>query len=262
MERHIVPAPTKKHGSRAAFFASYGEADTFSRSVIETIRALSERGYDVVLIRSSDNGVQANWPESEADIRPTIIYRPNIGYDFGSWAIALQSFPRLARREHVILLNDSLVGPFGSMAPLLDHFESCSADVWAATSSKQIEMHLQSFLMGFHGGVLAEYPLKRFWQSIRELGTKEEIIQQHEIGLSRLIEREMLTSESFLPAEIAGKGLRNSAISSWRVLLRNGFPFVKRELLRTERFAVQRDLIVEMVREEYGQDALQWFEGV
>lgn len=260
-ERTIVRGNVSRAGTKTAFFASYGESENFSRSIIETVRALSERNYDVVLVRSS-SGVKAQWPAEVASIRPTIIYRPNVGYDFGSWAIALSCFPELAARPHVLLLNDSLVGPFGALDPMLRHFETSTADVWAATRSKQIESHLQSFLMGFRRGVLAEYPLKRFWQSIRELGTKEEIIQQYEIGLSRLIEREMLTSESFLPPDIAGRGLRNPAISDWQALLRNGFPFVKRELLRVERFSKQREKILQEVRDVYGHDPIQWFEGV
>lgn len=262
LEREIVPGKVDRTAKKAAFFASYGEGVEFSRSIVETVRELSANGYDVVLVRSSNSDSKAAWPESETSIRPTLIYRPNAGYDFGSWATAIHSFPKLAVRDQVLLINDSLVGPFGSMKPLLEHFESSSADVWAATSSKQIEMHLQSFMMGFHRGVLGQYPLKKFWQSIKVLGTKDEIIQQHEIGLSRLIEREMLTSESFLPADIAGKGLRNSAISSWQVLLRNQFPFVKRELLISERFPGQRDQIRALIQDECGQDALQWFEGV
>nr|WP_279543869.1 rhamnan synthesis F family protein [Leucobacter ruminantium] len=221
---------------------------------------MSGRGYDVVLIRAASGGARAQWPANEEAIRPTIMWRPNVGYDFGSWAVGIDQFPKLAGREHVLLVNDSLVGPFGDIDRMIDHFEHSTADVWAATCSEQVELHLQSFTLGFRRGVLRAYPLNRFWGSIREIGDKNLLIREYEIGLSRLIDREMLTAESFIPVGLVGRGQINPAYDSWDVLLRNGFPFVKRELLREDQPAALRERIVAEVRERWEQDPMQWFE--
>lgn len=260
--RAIRPSPHGARGERTAFFASYGESDTFSRSVVEQTRALTHRGYDVVLIRASSGSARAQWPMEEEAICPTIVWRPNIGYDFGSWAVGIDQFPELAGREHVLLVNDSLVGPFGSIDPMLDHFERSTADVWSATCSEQVELHLQSFTLGFRRGVLRTYPLNRFWASIREIGDKNVLIREYEIGLTRLIAREMLTAESYIPVGLVGRGQINPAYNSWEVLLRNGFPFVKRELLRDDQPQPVRDRIVSEVGLRWGQDPMQWFEAV
>lgn len=260
--REIQPSGRGMRNDKAAFLVSYGEAATFSRSIVELTRGLSRRGYDVVLVRASGSGVKASWPNNEEAIRPTIVYRPNVGYDFGSWAIAIQSFPKLAARSHVLLLNDSLVGPFGSLDPLLDHFEKSQSDIWSATSTLQFEPHLQSFFLGFRRGILRKYPLRRFWSLIREVGTKEEIILAYEIGLTRLAVEGMLTTDVYLPAEFVVRGELNPAIDGWKELLDNGFPFVKRELLRVEQFGHLRAQIIDDIERRHGENPMEWFETV
>lgn len=259
--RDVLRSARGMSGEKAAFFASYGESRTFSRTVIELTRALTERGYDVVLIRATSSEY-VHWPEEEEKIRPTIVRRPNIGYDFGSWAIGINQFPALAARPQVLLVNDSLVGPFGSIDAILDHFENTTADVWGAASTLQFTPHLQSFMLGFHGGVLRRYPLSRFWASIRELGSKEQIVHAYEIGLSQVIDREMLTVDAFMPSEMVVKGELNPIIDGWQQALDFGFPFVKRELLRLEHFAPLREYIVENVERRFGQNPMDWFETI
>lgn len=259
--REVIPSPRGLHGDRTAFFASYGESPEFSRSVVELTRALTRRDYDVVLIRATSGG-SCVWPSSEESIRPTIVRRPNIGYDFGSWAIGINHFRRLAGREHVLLVNDSLVGPFDSIDPMIDHFERTTADVWAATSTLQFVPHLQSFVLGFRGGALNRFPLSRFWARIRELGSKEEIVHVYEMGLSQLMDREMLTAEAFVPGELVVKGELNPVIDGWRETLDHGFPFVKRELLRLEQFSWMREQILAEVERRWGQDPMRWFETI
>lgn len=261
-ERHVDVCPRGMTAKKSAFFASYGESHLPSRSVVELTRELTLNGYDVVLLRASPSGVHLEWPEEELSIRPTIVSRENVGYDFGSWAIGIHDFPRLARREHVLLVNDSMVGPFGGIAELLRKFETSTADVWGATSTLQFEPHLQSYFFGFRGGILGKYPLKRFWSSVRELGSKEQIIVDYERGLSRLFTVEMLTTDAFLRAEELVLGEMNPAIDAWDTMLERGFPFVKRELLRREQFSVERERIVEAVREKYSTDPMEWFESV
>lgn len=260
--RDIGLSPHPFRGDRTAFIASYGNAETFSRSVIELTRALTLRSYDVVVVRASGTGVRASWPADEEAIRPTIVWRPNTGYDFGSWAVGIDTFKVLAARPYVLLFNDSMVGPFGPIDAMIDHFEATTAEAWSATSTLQFEPHLQSFILGFRDGLLARYPLSRFWQSIRSLGDKQQVIHEYEMGLSRLLEREMLTTDAFRPAEMVVRGELNPVIDGWDTLLASDFPFVKRELLRLEHFAPIREKIREDVGRRYGQEPMEWFENL
>lgn len=250
------------HGQRAVFFASYGEETYFSRSVIQLTRALTARDYDVVIIRASNADTRPQWPAIPGERVPSILYRENVGYDFGSWSVGLRKFPKLAGREHVLLVNDSIVGPFASLDPLIDNFERSVADVWGAVSTLQFRPHLQSFFLGFHNRVLTRYPLRRFWRNIRELSNKQHVISEFEIGLTLAAEAEMLSLEAFIPAEVSVTGEQNPAIVGWKNLLDLGFPFVKRELLSNPLFADSRENLEQELASRYSVTVNDWFESV
>ena len=97
---------------------------------------------------------------------------------------------RSKQAEHVVLANDSVVGPFTSLAPQLAAFEQSDADVWGLTDTRQYFHHLQSYFIGFRRGVLADKPLAEFWTDRRHERTKWDIIRRNELALSQLFRDE------------------------------------------------------------------------
>ena len=77
----------------------------------------------------------------------TVLRRANVGYDFGSWACVLESLPGVTAAPHVLLVNDSLMGPCAPLTPILNDFAECGAPVWGLSASLQHRSHLQSFFM-------------------------------------------------------------------------------------------------------------------
>jgi hypothetical protein len=112
---------------------------------------------------------------------------------------------------------------------------------------------MQSYLLGFRGGVLAREPLRGFFATVRAQETKRAVIQAYELGLSNLVREHGLTAEVGWPKEVLGIGqLTNSVLGGWPRMLESGFPFVKRTLFEQRQFASQRDAIATVVRQEYG----------
>ena len=112
-----------------------------------------------VLVSTAEGGSPLDW----VDGRPsgvTVLRRPNLGYDFGSWATALDLLPAIRRAPHVLLVNDSLVGPFAPIDHLLDRFHRSHADVWAHDRHEQLGHHLQSYCLGFREGCLDQPELR------------------------------------------------------------------------------------------------------
>ena len=150
---------------RVAVLAHWSRSPRLSRSVTTTVRALVEAGYRVVVVSTSESAEPLDWGID----RPTgltVLRRPNVGYDFGSWATAIDRYPAIAKARQVLLLNDSLVGPFTTIEPLLAKFHASAADVWAVTDTAQFEYHLQSYMLGFSGQTLREPPLQAFWRDV------------------------------------------------------------------------------------------------
>ena len=240
-----------------AVLAHWSKVARVNRSVAAITAALVDAGYHVVVVSTSEDAAPLAWPAPPPDA-VTVVRRPNLGYDFGSWATALDRYPLIMDADRVLLLNDSMVGPFTSIDRLLGSFHACQADVWAATDSAQFAYHLQSYMLGFQGRSLREPSLRRFWHDVRVEPTKDDVIWRGEIGLSQLLRRERFASDVAIPYRHIVRGGSNPAIIGWRKLLDRGFPFVKRELVLNPRVAPDGGDVREELRRRFGVDVDEW----
>lgn len=244
--------------NRVAVVVQWGPDNRLSRSVFELTRSLVDYGYPVVLVSACEDPRPLEWP-SEKPANLTVLRRPNIGYDFGSWAAALNWNPRIAAADQVLLLNDSLAGPFRPIDHLLRRFDESAADVWGLTDSTQLgQAHLQSYCLGFKGDCLQEAPLARFWRDIRVERCRDDIIRRYELGLGRLLQQEHFVIEAAFRYHRTVGQARNPTIHGWRRLLDDGFPFVKRELLRRPEVAEDGEMVREELRRRFGVDVDEW----
>lgn len=242
-------------GPRVAIMAHWSEDHVVSRSVTALLHALRERDFRTVLVSTTEGSAPLVLPEGGADL---ILRRPNVAYDFGSWAHAIAACPELTTKRTVLLVNDSLVGPFASLDRPFDHLESSRAMVWGLVASDQFAWHLQSYFLAFQPEALRLAPVARFWRGVRQLGDKQRIIHRYEIGLSQLLVREAITVDSYVPTGLAVAPGLNPMMSGWRRMLDLGVPLVKRELVRSPELALDgRDLARE-VQARYGTDVTDW----
>jgi len=217
---------------RAAVVAHWSPVSRVSRSVSALACELQSRGYRVIVSSSCEAHGELGW-DGTVDLDELVVLRkPNVGYDFGSWSVALALAPWIADAERVILANDSMSGPFRPLGPLLDEFDRKGADVWGLTDSLEFAPHLQSYFLGFRDGVLADKPLAAFWARIRDYRDKQQTIFRNELGLSRLLREEGYTRHAAFPHEWTVRSGVNPVIVGWRRMLELGFPFLKREILR------------------------------
>jgi lipopolysaccharide biosynthesis protein len=195
------------------------------------------------------------------DDRPadlTIVRRPNLGYDFGSWATALDLFPTIRTTQAVLLVNDSLVGPFAPIDHLLERFHRSRADVWAMTDTSQLGQHLQSYCLGFKEGCLDREPLRSFWTGIRVEATRDDVILRYEVGLSRVLKKARLSSDVAIEGWRAVDEDDNPTIMGWRRLLDLGFPFVKRQVLLEPGVCPDGREAPAELRRRFGVEASRW----
>lgn len=232
-----------------------------SRSVRVLVRSLQAHGYLVAIVSACEAPGPLIWPGDEVDLDELVIVRkPNLGYDFGSWSIGLDALPDALSAPRVLLLNDSMAGPFTSLEPLLDQFDSTKADVWGLTDSYQFGHHLQSYCLGFTDGILQDRPLREFWDGVQHETDKDEIIRRNELGISRLLCEEGYAVTPAFAFEHVVAPSENPVIIGWRRLLQQGFPFVKREILRTPGVAPGGVHAPRVLRELFDVDVWDWVE--
>ncbi|MEE2525559.1 rhamnan synthesis F family protein [Hyphobacterium sp. HN65] len=242
--------------------------------LIEHMKALKKAGRTVILVSNSPE-----FPEDEvAKALPhcgLVAWRHNRGYDFGAYRDGVLLVPDYDRLDSLILINDSIYGPFQPLAPLLKKAKAEKADVWGMTDSWDTRWHLQSYFLFFHAAALRNKWVKALWQNWTHVQSKSWIINKLEIGLTGRIEQqglkcaalfpyrsqvtafantvrdnEMLADES-LPEphrrllermlELADAGApMNPCHFFWDQLIVQGFPFMKREVLTANPIGMPR----------------------
>lgn len=241
---------------RVAVAVHWSATPLVSRSFRRLVREFDANGYRTVVVSACEVPQPLDWGGELPD-GAVVLRKPNIGYDFGSWAIGLTWLP-VASAPYVILANDSVLGPFTSLAPLLSRFEASEADVWSLTDNQQYFHHLQSYFLGFRGGVLDAGPLRRFFSTVRQERTKWQIIQRNELALSRLLQDNgYLTASMFRSESVVPSGF-NPVIAGWRKLLDRGFPFVKREIVRDPSVAPDGEMVAREIHARFGERIEDW----
>lgn len=241
---------------RIAVIAHWSTQTEATRSIGSLIAQLQGAGFTTALVSTCEVPQPLRFPDGLSP--DVVVRRPNLGYDFGSWAHAISAREVGKSNARVLLVNDSLAGPFSSIAHLLESFSQSEGDVWALSCSDQFDWHMQSFFMGFKAGVLGEKPLRRFWSRIRELGSKDRVILEYELGLSRIVRGEGFTVDPFLPPGLVVGHGRNPMIEGWRSVLDSGVPFVKREILRHPELVPEGIRIPQELATRFGVRVEEW----
>lgn len=220
---------------RVAILAHYSTLPEVSRSVVAMLTALDEAGYATVLVSAAQADGRllrtCSWAPGQPSLPEgtSVVRRANVGHDFGSWAAALAAWPALSDAHRLLLVNDSLVGPFTALDPLLDDFEAASAPLWGLVESRQHRRHLQSFFLGFRDGVLADPRLRAFWDQVRVEPRRTKVLRYGELGLAETEQEAGLSWSALHPA--AEGSSANPTLTAWADLLGPTFPFLKRSLL-------------------------------
>ena len=242
---------------RVAVLVHYSASPRVNRSFRTLVREFADAGYLPLVVSAATSAEPLQWGGGLPE-QAVVLRKPNIGYDFGSWAVGLHELPSVLHSPYVVLANDSVLGPFQSLKPHLDAFEQSDADVWGLTDTRQYFHHLQTYFLGFRRGVLAEKPLARFWADRRNERTKWEIIRRNELALNLLLHREgYVATAAFRADDVVPLG-ENPVIRGWWRLVENGFPFVKREIVTNPSVAPRSDWVAREVKAYFGEDVNEW----
>lgn len=119
----------------------------------------------------------------------TTILRPNIGYDFYSYRVGLDEIERRGEASRVFIVNSSffILNKEKFLAALNDMLRQDEMAAVGITSSHQISLHLQSYLLLIGKNVLTTTWFKGYISSIQPQNSKFETIVHYEVGFSRLL---------------------------------------------------------------------------
>ena len=229
---HVEKNNANLDSSRIAVVAQWSKAEVISISTNRLISQLIVCGYEVVLVSACESP-EVLVLDNEILDRITILRKPNVGYDFGSWSIGLLTFPEISKADEILLLNDSNSGPFGTISELLEKMNNSPYDITGITDSLQHRYHIQSFMMHFKNNSLNHKAMVTFWQNIRSQNDKFDVVLAYELGLTSRAQGNGLLVGAIYPWNLLVDYWENASIKAWQRLLDLGYPFIKREVARS-----------------------------
>lgn len=245
------------HPPKVAVVASWTATPVMSRSLSQYLFELERIGFPSLVINTSELEEDLVWPHGKPE-STVIVTRPNVGYDFGSWAAALDYFPQVRKFDEVLLTNDSMVGPFAPLTEVLEAMTTSEADIFALTENLQHGLHMQSFFVCFRGGILEDRPWKNFFGRVREEASKDDIVQIYELGLTRTALRYGYSWLVMFPMEVLEGGIGNPTFERWELLLDCGMPLVKRSLVTHPQYPATIAEIEAGVKQRFGALLGDW----
>lgn len=249
--------PSVLQSQRVAIVSSWASRPQMSLSLSKYLTGLADNGYAVLLVSTAEFPGALEWPYG-LPAGTLVARRQNLGYDFGSWAAALAAYPQIRSAQHVLLTNDSLVGPFAPITDLLRAAEAPSRDVWFMTSSLAPVPHGQSFFVMFNEGALSHQAMVAFFDDVEDEANKETVIEKYELPLGRTCAEAGLDVGVLFPASKIGAGLINPTLSAWRKLLFGGAPFLKRTVLLDPLFREDSILMQKTIARNFAEDVRDW----
>jgi tetratricopeptide (TPR) repeat protein len=164
-----------------------------------TLAALRSANYATVVVNSTTRGADKLVSDA-AGLARAVMVRSGEGRDFASWIIALAHYaPALAHADHFLLLNDSLIGPFGDFVSVLASLEDDPADFKGLTDSLERDYHLQSSLLMLSKHALFSSAFLDFFLNFAPALTRDLVVKDGEIRLSKEMVKAGVAAKAMIP---------------------------------------------------------------
>lgn len=199
---------------RVCVFAHYDQDNKIDEYVYYYLRELLIVAEKLVFVTVSDISFEDIQRLNNLNI--DVIKRENIGYDFYSYKVGIESFD-ISDFDELILCNDSVYGPLFPMKTIIDKMENKKCDFWGITEGFKIHRHLQSYFVVYKKRVFDSSSFKDFWKNMKVLGDKDLIVERYEIGLSKLL---------------LENGLQMATFNNYQINVQDNIRFYLKEFLK------------------------------
>lgn len=249
----VAPGRAAASGNSLALYLHWSPDGHISAMVRRQVALWRASGFNIVFITNASPPPQ-DWDAigEDAVLR---IRRVNTGRDFGAWRDAAAiAIARLGRPEELLLANDSVLGPFHPLPPLVQAWRAGGDGFFGMTDSLGGGPHLQSYAMLARGAAATAQTLAHLAE-FRDSRSKWRVVQRGEIALTRRMQASGVRCAALFsyarlsaladPQTRAQLGRRfadadafqryplNPCHHLWRVLIEQmGFPYLKTELVR------------------------------
>ena len=269
----------RQHPNAPLFFwHHYDSRGLIPRSWMAVLVAIRDQGWQVV-VSSSKLAPSVQTQLSQHNI-PCLL-RINIGLCLGAYrdfcCLLSESEDLLATRSQLVLANDSTI-PVGGPERFTKALRAMAAGQSNSTpqlngitdSIERDTYHLQSYLLLANASLARDTSWQKFWNSLDLSGSKDDLINAGELGLSQALLRAgvqleakhslvgMLLEESSTHRELARFDVRepreiNLSLFAWQALLQKGCPVVKKQVLFNQRPCTKVPIALSELKQHLGE---------
>lgn len=220
-------------------------------------------GYMLKELKSCSNhlAVVCNLPEIAQGIENVepyadeIFYRENIGLDAGGFKDALIKFigwEKVSEFDEVVLVNDSLFGPFCSMRNIFAEMEKRPVDFWGLAGHGEYKKegeepfpeHIQSYFIAIRAKMLQSELFHHYWEALPYYESYQNVVWKHEMQFTSYFAKVGYKYGFF--ADVEGNNSLNPA-NNYRqyrmipdeLIKKRNFPFLKKQQMAEERLEEQ-----------------------
>jgi rhamnosyltransferase len=201
----VPPEAFAPQAKRAAVFAHFNPIDRVEEYVLYYLKELSTVANHIVFVSTSK--ISKNDRERLKKHCKIIIEIPNKGYDFISYKTGLNALD-ISAFDEIIICNDSVYGPLTTLSNIFTKMSKLQSDFWGITDSNEFSYHLQSYFIVFKKSLFSTEVFRSFWNDVKVLENKQEIIEKYELGLT----------QRFIHAGFSCQTVVSAGFSKWKQL--------------------------------------------
>ncbi|GFI46431.1 hypothetical protein IMSAGC019_01745 [Lachnospiraceae bacterium] len=171
-----------------------------------------------------------------------IFYRENRGFDVGGFKDALCSIldkRKILGYDELVLVNDSMFGPFRPMKEIFKEMEERKADFWGAAIHGEgesdflgkITEHVQTYFMVIRSDLLHCNQFWEYWEKMPYCKTFKDAIRQHEMRFTSYFSKLGYCYSALADTQINDSvhNFTQYVYLSYELIKKRYFPFLKRQ---------------------------------
>jgi len=276
--------------NRATVFVHYDKDDFVDDYVYYFLKELRLNSSFLLFVSTAN--LKKNDMIRLKEICEKVLVRKNIGYDFMSYKVGLESF-NYKEFDEVVVCNDSVYGPIYPLKNIFDEMKTVKCDFWGMTDHNAFSYHLQSYFLVFNKSLLNSLFFHDFWKQVKILQNKSDIIKLYEVGLTDFFVSNGFVPESYVKNKVSFKqkllflfpkcspmnvliklsdlfftkkklgeiGKINITHYFWKdLIVKHGMPFIKIELFRDNPLYIDiddADVVIKKLSTDYPVDLMK-----
>lgn len=217
----IVPLSAQSAWTVYFLFAPDGLFTPTHRFALERLR---DAGHRLMVVCAAPT--PATIPQEVTAFADALYWKALSGYDFSAYSAALREISRKSPHADVLVINDSVYGPFTDVHSVL---AQAPWELTGFTATSQVENHIQSYAFVLKDVTPARMrALATVMFPWRALSQPHDVIQVQETRFARVAARSMRVGAYWFAEK---EEVLDPTLFRPVELIATGFPFLKRSLL-------------------------------